>query len=97
MWLYGISAVTKIMDATPSMRSLSGQPGGANHLLSSLMQGFNQGGKNVDSIEIIVNNKIKEMEQRMITRIDERFDRLEKRMEEENSKLISMLLNLKTN
>ena len=92
MWLYGISAVTRPVDAIPSMRTLSGQPAGANHLLSSLMQEFNQGGKNFDSIEIVVDKKIREMEQRMM---NERLDRLEKRMEEENSKMISMLLDLK--
>jgi hypothetical protein len=97
VWLYGISAVTRPVDAIPSMRTLSGQPAGANHLLSSLMQEFNQGGKNFDSIEIVVDKKIREMEQRMINRIDERLDRLEKRMEEENSKMISMLLDLKKN
>ena len=95
MWLYGISAVTKPADAIPSMRTLSGQPAGANHLLSSLMQEFNQGAKNFDSIEI--DKKIREMEQRMMNRIDERLDRLEKRMEEENSKMISMLLDLQKN
>ena len=97
MWLYGISAVTKPVDAIPSMRTPSGQPAGANHLLSSLMQEFNQGGKKFDSIEIVVDKKIREMEQRMMNRIDERLDRLEKRMEEENSKMISMLLDLKKN
>lgn len=61
------------------------------------MQEFNQGGKNFDSIEIVVDKKIREMEQRMMNRIDERLDRLEKRMEEENSKMISMLLDLKKN
>jgi hypothetical protein len=78
------------------MRSLSGQSAGANHLLSSLMQGFNQDGKNVDSIEMIIDKKIKEMEERMMVRIEERLGRLEKRMEEGNSKMISMLLDLKT-
>jgi hypothetical protein len=92
--VYGISAVT--VEGTPSMRSLSGQSAGANHLLSSLMQGFNQDGKNVDSIEMIIDKKIKEMEERMMVRIEERLGRLEKRMEEGNSKMISMLLDLKT-
>ncbi|XP_046441448.1 uncharacterized protein LOC124192277 [Daphnia pulex] len=94
VWVYGISAVT--VEATPSMRSLSGQSAGANHLLSSIMQGFNQDGKNVDSIEMIIDKKIKEMEERMMARIEERLGRLEKRMEEDNSKMISMLLDLKT-
>jgi len=88
--------VTKTVEATPSMRSLSGQSADANHLLSSLMQGFNQSEKKFDSVEMIIDKKIKEMEQRMMHRIDERLDRLEKRMEEENSKMISMLLDLKT-
>ena len=61
------------------------------------MQEFNQGAKNFDSIEIVVDKKIREMEQRMMNRIDERLDRLEKRMEEENSKMISMLLDLQKN
>jgi hypothetical protein len=60
------------------------------------MQGFNQDGKNVDSIEMIIDKKIKEMEERMMVRIEERLGRLEKRMEEGNSKMISMLLDLKT-
>lgn len=60
------------------------------------MQGFNQSEKKFDSVEMIIDKKIKEMEQRMMHRIDERLDRLEKRMEEENSKMISMLLDLKT-
>jgi hypothetical protein len=36
------------------------------------------------------------MEQRMMAKIEERLERLEKRMEEDNLKMISMLLDLKT-
>jgi hypothetical protein len=60
------------------------------------MQGFNQDRKNVDSIEMIIDKKIKDMEQRMMAKIEERLGRLEKRMEEDNLKMISMLLDLKT-
>jgi hypothetical protein len=60
------------------------------------MQGFNQDRKNVDSIEMIIDKKIKDMEQRMMAKIEERLERLEKRMEEDNLKMISMLLDLKT-
>lgn len=60
------------------------------------MQGFNQDRKNFDSITMIKDKKIKDMEQRMMAKIKERLGRLEKRMEEGNSKMISMLLDLKT-
>ncbi len=64
-----------------------GQSAGVNHLLSSLMQGFNKDRKNVDSIEMIIDKKIKDMEQRMMAKIEERLGRLEKQMKENISKM----------
>ncbi|XP_032798395.2 uncharacterized protein LOC116935139 [Daphnia magna] len=95
VWLYGISAVTKSVETSASVPSLSGKAAGANRLLASLMHGLNQGGKNIDSIETIVDKKLREMEHRMMSRIDERLDRLEKRMEDENSRIIALLSDLK--
>ena len=63
------------------------------------MQGINQrsqSGMNFESVEFIVDKKLKEMEERMTNRIEERFSRLEKRMEEENLKIFTMLSDLKT-
>lgn len=95
VWLYGISAVTKSVETSASVPSLSGKAAGANRLLASLMHGLNQGGKNIDSIETIVDKKLTEMEHRMMSRIDERLDRIEKRMEDENSRIIALLSDLK--
>uniref|UniRef100_A0A0P6CVR8 Histone RNA hairpin-binding protein n=1 Tax=Daphnia magna TaxID=35525 RepID=A0A0P6CVR8_9CRUS len=95
VWLYGISAVTKSVETSASVPSLSGKAAGANRLLASLMHGLNQGGKNIDSIETIVDKKLREMEHRMMSRIDERLDRIEKRMEDENSRIIALLSDLK--
>ena len=67
--------------------------------MSTLMQGLNQrsqSGMNFESVEFIVDKKLKEMEERMTNRIEERFSRLEKRMEEENLKILTMLSDLKT-
>lgn len=91
MWLYGISAATTSFEASPSAPSLSGQAPGANQLLSSPMRGLNQGSKITDGIELIVDKKIKDMEERLMKRIDERLDRLEKRMEDDNSRIIALL------
>ena len=98
VWLYCISAVTKVVESTPTC-SLLGQNSGSNELMSTLMQGLNQrsqSGMNFESVEFIVDKKLKEMEERMTNRIEERFSRLEKRMEEENLKILTMLSDLKT-
>ncbi|XP_057381872.1 uncharacterized protein LOC130704467 [Daphnia carinata] len=97
VWIYGISAVTKSLETSASVPSLSGKAAGANQLLASLMHGLNQGSKNIDGIETIVDKKLREMELRMMSRIDERLDRIEKRMEDENSRIIALLSDLKNN
>jgi hypothetical protein len=51
------------------------------------MQGFDKDRNNVDSIEIIIDKKIKDVEQRMMAKIEERLGRLEKRTKENISKM----------
>ncbi|KAK4002532.1 hypothetical protein OUZ56_004354 [Daphnia magna] len=70
VWLYGISAVTKSVETSASVPSLSGKAAGANRLLASLMHGLNQGGKNIDSIETIVDKKLREMEHLKIVQMN---------------------------
>ncbi|KAI9562048.1 hypothetical protein GHT06_013013 [Daphnia sinensis] len=95
VWIYGISAVTKSLENSASVPSLSGKAAGANQLLASLMHGFNRSSKNIDDIETIVDKKLREMEHRMMSRIDERLGRIEKKMEDDNSRIIELLSDLK--
>lgn len=73
--------------------------GGVNQFLSSMMLGLNQSGNKPPSnnIELIVDRKIKEMEERMMTRIEERFNCLEKRIEQGHIQIMALLSDQKEN
>lgn len=73
--------------------------GGINQLLSSVMIGLNQSGNKApnNSIELVIDKKIKEMEERMMSRIDERFSRLEKKIEQNHLQIIAILSDQREN
>lgn len=96
MWLYGISAVTKVIDSSQT-RSVSGLPGGANQLLAAFVQKFDQSEATPNSLEKIIDNKIKEIEKRIMNKLDERINRLEQKMEEDNKKILTLLYDIKAN
>ena len=104
LWVYGISAVTKVISG-PLNKLSAGQtssiPGNAslNSLLSSLMPalpGMSQSSaKPFGNIETLIDNKVKEMEERIVHRIEERFNCLEKKIDENNEKILALLMDLK--
>lgn len=72
--------------------------GGFNQLLSSMMLGLNQSGNKItgNNIEHVVDKKLKEMEERMMSRIDERISRLEDKLEN-HLRLMTLLSDQKDN
>lgn len=104
IWVYGISVVTKTTAAPPKPFShpagFAATGGNINSLLSSFTPGTNAnslgGPKPFEGIEAIVDKKVKEMEERIINRIQERFDLLEEKMNQNNEKLIELLTEIKS-
>ena len=103
--MFGISAVTK---ETPApLKPMSSQlldPGSSalrsslNPLLSSLMPGLNNStgfAKSFENVEKLVDHKIKDMEQRIMSRIEQRFDLLQEKMDQNNDKLMTLLSEIK--
>lgn len=98
MWVYGIAAVTKLTEVTQSLPTHlpADQPRGVNQLISTMMMGLSQNKDpnntaNFSGLEILVDKKLKEMEERMMNKIDERLRNLEIKMDDNHGKLVSML------
>lgn len=51
--------------------------------------------KSFENVEKLVDQKIKDMEQRIMSRIEQRFDLLQEKMDQNNEKLITLLSEIK--
>lgn len=90
LWIYGISAATRKVGGAPAM-PLPGL-GVAHGLMSTLMQSMGSNSKkSVNDVEVLVEKKCEEIEARMMKRINERFDLLERKIEQECFKIFTVI------
>lgn len=98
IWIYGLSFATKTIAARPNAAVGFGPTGGMNQLLSSLMLGASQPvhspTKASEGLDLSIDRKLREMEERIKKHVDHRLDAIEKKLSEDNEKLLALLSSL---
>ena len=92
MWIYGLLAVTQIVE--PKQPDLRFPEAVGKASLYSFMSEAN-GIKQLNFIEVMVDHKLKQMEERVLKHIDEKLNNLQIKIEAGNSQLTELISAMK--